>query len=110
MRFAVLGPVRAWSDEAEVSLGSPQQRAVLAVLLLRRGRPVGMTELINAVWGEEQPSDPAALVRTYVSRLRKVLEPVRRPGEPPRLLISSPTATWRTCQRAISTSPFSKYA
>lgn len=88
MRFAVLGPVRAWSDEAEVSLGSPQQRAVLAVLLLRRGRPVGMTELINAVWGEEQPSDPAALVRTYVSRLRKVLEPVRRPGEPPRLLIS----------------------
>lgn len=88
MRFAVLGPVRAWSDDTEVSLGSPQQRAVLAVLLLRRGRPVGMTELINAVWGEEQPTDPAALIRTYVSRLRKVLEPVRRPGEPPRLLVS----------------------
>jgi hypothetical protein len=30
--FGVLRPVRAWRDGAEISLGSPQQRAVLAGL------------------------------------------------------------------------------
>jgi len=36
--FSVLGPVRAWRDGAEVNLGSPQQRTVLAAILLRAGR------------------------------------------------------------------------
>ena len=32
-RFSLLGPVRAWQADTEVSLGAAQQRAVLAVLL-----------------------------------------------------------------------------
>ncbi|MGW2051737.1 BTAD domain-containing putative transcriptional regulator [Streptomyces sp. NPDC001858] len=88
MRFTVLGPVRAWVEEREVPLGPPQQRAVVTALLLRRGRAMGMAELIEAVWGEGLPSDPVAVVRTYVSRLRKALEPGRAHGEPPRLLVS----------------------
>ena len=88
MRFAVLGPIRAWAGEDEVPLGSPQQRAVLAALLLRRGQAVGITELVDAVWGADQPVEPVALIRTYVSRLRKVLEPDRTRGEPARLIES----------------------
>jgi DNA-binding SARP family transcriptional activator len=38
--FGVLGPVRAWQDGSEIDLGSPQQRAVLAVLLLCAGAHV----------------------------------------------------------------------
>lgn len=75
LRFAVLGPVRAWRDGEPVPTGSPQQRALLAALLLRGGRTATAHELIDALWGEESPSQALAAVRTYASRLRKALDP-----------------------------------
>ncbi|MER7490422.1 BTAD domain-containing putative transcriptional regulator [Streptomyces sp. NPDC126497] len=75
LRFSVLGPVRAWRDGEPVAAGSPQQRALLAALLLREGRTATAAELIDALWGEEPPSQALAAVRTYASRLRKVLDP-----------------------------------
>ncbi|MFE9706873.1 BTAD domain-containing putative transcriptional regulator [Streptomyces sp. NPDC005930] len=75
LRFGVLGPVRAWRGEEPLATGSPQQRALLAALLLREGRTATAAELIDALWGEEPPSQALAAVRTYASRLRKVLDP-----------------------------------
>ncbi|MDA4886456.1 BTAD domain-containing putative transcriptional regulator [Streptomyces sp. MS2A] len=75
LRFGVLGPVRAWRGEETLATGSPQQRALLAALLLREGRTATAAELIDALWGEEPPSQALAAVRTYASRLRKVLDP-----------------------------------
>ncbi|WP_262700508.1 MULTISPECIES: AfsR/SARP family transcriptional regulator [Streptomyces] len=89
LRFAVLGPVRAWRGAHELDLGSPQQRVVLAALLLRRGRPVTVAELVDAVWGDEPPPAAVSVLRTYASRLRKVLEPGRDAGEPPRVVVSA---------------------
>ncbi|MFI1679041.1 AfsR/SARP family transcriptional regulator [Streptomyces sp. NPDC020607] len=74
-RFSVLGPVRAWHGPDQLNTGSPQQRALLAALLLRDGRTATASELIDALWGEESPSQALAAVRTYASRLRKVLPP-----------------------------------
>lgn len=73
LRFSVLGPVRAWRDETQLPTGSPQQRALLAALLLREGRTATAAELIDALWGEESPPQALAAVRTYASRLRKIL-------------------------------------
>ncbi|MEU1017708.1 BTAD domain-containing putative transcriptional regulator [Streptomyces sp. NPDC005898] len=73
--FTVLGPVRAWHGTEQLPTGSPQQRALLAALLLRDGRTATASELIDALWGEESPSQALAAVRTYASRLRKVLPP-----------------------------------
>ncbi|MFP8905583.1 AfsR/SARP family transcriptional regulator [Streptomyces atacamensis] len=73
LRFAVLGPVRAWRDGEPVGVGSPQQRALLAALLLRRGQTATAQELVDALWGEEPPQRALAALRTYASRLRKVL-------------------------------------
>ncbi|MDH6699878.1 BTAD domain-containing putative transcriptional regulator [Streptomyces sp. MAA16] len=73
--FGVLGPVRAWRDGEQLNTGSPQQRALLAALLLREGRTATSAELIDALWGEESPSQALAAVRTYASRLRKALGP-----------------------------------
>ncbi|WP_329011945.1 AfsR/SARP family transcriptional regulator [Streptomyces sp. NBC_01601] len=75
LRFGVLGPVRAWRGDVPVPAGSPQQRALLAALLLREGRTATAAELIDALWGTEPPPRALAAVRTYASRLRKVLEP-----------------------------------
>ncbi|MER7919263.1 MULTISPECIES: BTAD domain-containing putative transcriptional regulator [unclassified Streptomyces] len=74
LRFGVLGPVRAWRGEEVLNTGSPQQRALLAALLLREGRTATAAELIDALWGPEPPSQALAAVRTYASRLRKVLD------------------------------------
>jgi predicted ATPase/DNA-binding SARP family transcriptional activator len=70
LRFTVLGPVRAWRGDTELDLGTPQQQAVLAVLLLAEGRQVSMDALVDALWGQEPPKRAAGTVRTYVSRLR----------------------------------------
>ncbi|MGW0705720.1 BTAD domain-containing putative transcriptional regulator [Streptomyces sp. NPDC002643] len=73
LRFSVLGPVRAWRDGEPLQTGSPQQRALLAALLLREGRTATASELIDALWGDDPPSQALAAVRTYASRLRKAL-------------------------------------
>lgn len=73
LRFTVLGPVRAWRGPELLSSGSPQQRALLAALLLREGRTATAGELIDAFWGEDPPSQALATIRTYASRLRKIL-------------------------------------
>ncbi|TKA09900.1 AfsR/SARP family transcriptional regulator [Actinacidiphila oryziradicis] len=73
LRFAVLGPVRAWRDDQPIPPGSPQQRALLAALLLRRGRPATPSELLSAVWGDDPPATALAALRSYAFRLRKAL-------------------------------------
>ncbi|MDR7276375.1 AfsR/SARP family transcriptional regulator [Catenuloplanes atrovinosus] len=73
IRFALLGPVRAWDGATELPLGSPQQRTVLAALLLREGAMVTVDELVAAVWGDEPPRSAINTVRTYLSRLRTLL-------------------------------------
>ncbi|MEV4685479.1 AfsR/SARP family transcriptional regulator [Streptomyces kurssanovii] len=73
--FSVLGPVRVRRGGETLPPGSPQQRALLVALLLRDGRTATAHELIDAIWGEEPPSQALAAVRTYASRLRKALDP-----------------------------------
>jgi DNA-binding SARP family transcriptional activator len=62
-----------WRDGVELNLGSPQQRAVLAYLLLSEGRHVLVDELVDGLWGSEVPVTGASTARTYLSRLRRVL-------------------------------------
>ncbi|WP_208921558.1 AfsR/SARP family transcriptional regulator [Streptomyces capitiformicae] len=79
LSFELLGEVRGWRDGIELPLGAPRQRALLAVLLLRAGSPVGRDYLIDGIWGDSTVLDGANLVQAYVSKLRKLFEPDRRP-------------------------------
>jgi predicted ATPase/DNA-binding SARP family transcriptional activator len=53
--------------------GGVRLRAVLARLALDRGRVVSSAELIDGVWGDEQPVDANNALQRVVSRLRKAL-------------------------------------
>ncbi|MCG8915742.1 tetratricopeptide repeat protein [Actinokineospora sp. PR83] len=87
MRVQVLGAVRAWSGTDEVNIGSPGRRALLTLLALADGRPLGMDGLIGALWGERSPRSAVNVVHTHVKHLRRVLEPARQPGSPARVLV-----------------------
>jgi DNA-binding SARP family transcriptional activator len=76
LRFELLGPVRAARGDDVLELGSPQQCATLAVLLLNEGRQVSSADLVGALWSGEPPRSATGVVRTYVSRLRRVLDGV----------------------------------
>lgn len=78
----VLGPLRMWRGPDEIALGSPQQRAVLTALVMGRGAPISIPELIDAVWGIDPPASAAGVVRTYLSRMRRSLDPADRPTRP----------------------------
>ncbi len=78
LRFEVLGPLRVWRDGALVALGPAQQRRLLAALLVADG-PVAPDTLIERLWPEAPPASALNVVQTYVTRLRKLLDPDRRP-------------------------------
>ncbi|MEW1773094.1 BTAD domain-containing putative transcriptional regulator [Streptomyces sp. NPDC086777] len=84
----VLGPIGADLDGAPVHLGSPRQRAVLALLLANRGRVVSVDRLIEHLWRGRPPQKAAASLHVYVSNLRRALEPGRAPRTPAGVLVS----------------------
>ncbi len=88
LRVALLGPVRAWSNGREIALGSARQRGLFVVLALRPGAVVRRDELIRAVWGDNAPATVEGSIYTYVSVLRKALEPDRPRDVASRLLES----------------------
>src|SRR4051794_30945361 len=80
VRFQVLGPFEVIVDGERRSLASPGEKAVLALLLLAGGRVVPREALVDALWGEELPSNPANAVQGRISRLRRALEDIGVPG------------------------------
>ncbi|MFJ8690480.1 BTAD domain-containing putative transcriptional regulator [Micromonospora wenchangensis] len=77
LELRLLGPVHALRDDAELVLGSARRTAVLCVLALHAGQQVSRDELVSAVWGEDPPTSATGNIYTYVSTLRRMLEPVR---------------------------------
>ncbi|SDH48250.1 Transcriptional regulatory protein, C terminal [Lentzea fradiae] len=88
LRLVVLGPVRAWVGDREVQLGSARPQAVFAMLALRSGAAVRRDELVSGVWGRDAPATAEGSVHTYISLLRKALEPDRPRGAASRVLES----------------------
>ncbi|MGI8329191.1 BTAD domain-containing putative transcriptional regulator [Actinomadura scrupuli] len=75
MRFGVLGPLAVWTTGGEtVAVPGLKVRALLADLLVHEGRPVHPDRLIEDLWGDDLPGNPAGSLSAKVSQLRRALE------------------------------------
>ncbi|MDG4794949.1 BTAD domain-containing putative transcriptional regulator [Micromonospora sp. WMMD1082] len=75
MRFGILGPLAVWTDAGDlVTVPELKTRALLADLLVHAGRAVPAERLIDDLWGERLPDNPANALQGRVSALRRALE------------------------------------
>lgn len=75
LRFCLFGTIRAWRGEAELNVGPPQQRAILALLLVRANRLVSVCDMIELVWGHDPPGSAVNAIHKYIGCIRRLLEP-----------------------------------
>lgn len=84
MRVRLLGPVEVDDDGRALDVGPPQQRAVLAALAADVGRVVGVSTLVDRVWGETAPAGARSALHAHLTRNRQMLgeraSVVRRSG------------------------------
>jgi DNA-binding SARP family transcriptional activator len=57
----------------QVPVRGTKQRALLAMLALRRGNPVSADRLIDVLWGDSQVANPANALQAQIGQLRRTL-------------------------------------
>ncbi len=75
VQFSMLGPIRAWRGPTELNLGSNQQQAILALLLIRANYLVSMDDLTELLWEEQPPASAVNVIHKHIGAIRRVLEP-----------------------------------
>jgi DNA-binding SARP family transcriptional activator/WD40 repeat protein len=70
VRFEVLGPLKVTDGGAELPLGGPQQRLVLAMLVAGDGAAVSTDRLVDALWGDDPPATARKTIQGYIHHLR----------------------------------------
>lgn len=73
MEFRILGPLRAMADGETVEMGTPRQRTLLGLLLVRAGQTVSTDRLAEDLWDGAPPDTARHSLQAYVHRLRRAL-------------------------------------
>lgn len=74
----ILGPLRVRRGNVVIGsheLGGPKPRQVLELLLLKLGTPVSKNHLIDVLWNGQPPAEALSTLESYVSVLRRHLQP-----------------------------------
>ena len=103
----VLGSIELARNGAPVPVGGSKPRLALAILAAHRGSVVSTDRMCDELWGDHQPADPAAVLQSHLSRLRRLLRPeagivARPPGyllEVPGETVDAGRFEW-LCERA----------
>ncbi|GAA1374160.1 BTAD domain-containing putative transcriptional regulator [Streptomyces beijiangensis] len=74
LRFALLGPLRAWRGAIPLDLGPDRRQAVLAALVLRADRQVSHEQLLDDIWDTRPPASGHRVLPSHVLPLRKALD------------------------------------
>ncbi|WP_260474696.1 AfsR/SARP family transcriptional regulator, partial [Streptomyces sp. WAC 05379] len=75
VEFRVLGEVEVRVDGRRLELGPARQRCVLAALACEAPHMVTVDQLLDRVWGERPPQRARETLYSYLSRLRRALQP-----------------------------------
>src|SRR3954449_3331322 len=73
VRIDYLGPLRVTAGTGDVDVRGRRLVALLVRLAMAPGRPVPVDVLVDAVWPDDAPTDPANALQSLVSRLRRAL-------------------------------------
>ena len=74
MEFGILGPLVVREGDRTVEIRAGHPRALLIALVLRAGRDVSDDYLMEVLWGEDLPRNPANALQTQISYLRRQLD------------------------------------
>jgi DNA-binding SARP family transcriptional activator len=88
VEVSVLGPIEVSLAGVPVDLGTPKQRALVAALALSRGWPVSVDGIVDLLWEDQAPPGVTATLQSYVSQLRRVIEPDRPRRAPAAVLVT----------------------
>ncbi|MFE3032379.1 BTAD domain-containing putative transcriptional regulator [Streptomyces canus] len=91
LQLRVLGSLEADVNGVRVGLGGPRQRAVLALLLCAGGEVLSADRMVHQVWDGKPPTRALTSLQSYVSNLRRILEPGRAPRARAEVLVSDVT-------------------
>ena len=75
MEVRLFGELEAVAAGVPVPVRGAKQRALLALLALRRGQPVSADRLIDVLWGDGQAANPANALQAQIGQLRRTLGP-----------------------------------
>ncbi|WP_258868450.1 BTAD domain-containing putative transcriptional regulator [Arthrobacter sp. RT-1] len=78
LTISVFGPLTIRRGSMELGsndLGGPKPRQVLEILLLNFGSAVSKTRIMDLLWGDNHPSVALPTLESYVSVLRRHLQP-----------------------------------
>ncbi|MFC0599956.1 AfsR/SARP family transcriptional regulator [Streptomyces palmae] len=82
MRYGVLGPLAVWDAAGDpVRVPEAKVRALLAALLVQEGRVASADRLVDELWGDEPPGNPANALQAKVSQLRRAIGRDRVPRQ-----------------------------
>ncbi|HYF71680.1 MAG TPA: BTAD domain-containing putative transcriptional regulator, partial [Nocardioides sp.] len=76
LRVDVLGPLELHVEGRDVPVPGTRRRALLALLALEGGRPVGARRLVDSLWPDDVPDNALQALYNHVSRLRGHLGPL----------------------------------
>jgi predicted ATPase/DNA-binding SARP family transcriptional activator len=87
----VLGSIEVVRNGAPVPIGGSKPRLALALLAAHQGSVVSTDRICEELWGDSQPADPAAVLQSHLSRLRRLLRPdAEIVARPPGYLLDAP--------------------
>ncbi|MFI7676243.1 BTAD domain-containing putative transcriptional regulator [Actinophytocola sp. NPDC049390] len=74
MRLRILGSLEIVDDQGtRIHISGAKRRALLATLVVRAGRTVSMSKLIEELWAANPPANAVNALQAHIGRLRKTI-------------------------------------